>query len=60
MIETIIFVIGSVGIVGVSIPPLRQSGSHGFYRFFAWEIILGMFVINLRGWFVNPFAWQAY
>ena len=57
MIETILFVSGSVGIVWVSIPSLRQPGSHGFYRFFAWEIILGMFVINLRGWFVNPFAW---
>ena len=57
MIETIIFAIGSGGIVWVSVPSLRQPGSHGFYRFFAWEIILGMFVINLRGWFVNPFAW---
>ncbi len=57
MIETLIFVIGSVGIVWISIPSLRQPGSHGFYRFFAWEIILGMFAINLRGWFANPFAW---
>jgi protein-S-isoprenylcysteine O-methyltransferase Ste14 len=57
MIETIIFFIGSLGIFWVSIRPLRQPGSHGFYRFFAWEIILGMFVINMRIWFVNPFAW---
>lgn len=57
MIKTIIFVIGSVGIIWISIPSLRQPGSHGFYRFFAWEIILGMFVIYLRGWFTNPFAW---
>ena len=57
MIETILFVSGSVGIVWISIPSLRQPGSHGFYRFFAWEIILGSFVINLRNWFVNPFAW---
>ena len=57
MIETIFFVIGSVGIVWISIPSLRQPGSHGFYRFFAWEIILGLFMVNLRSWFVNPFAW---
>ena len=57
MIETIIFVIGSVGIVWISIPSLRQLGSHGFYRFFAWEIILGLSMINLRRWFVNPFSW---
>jgi protein-S-isoprenylcysteine O-methyltransferase Ste14 len=58
MIETIIFAIGSIGIVWVSSPSLRQPGSHGFYRFFAWEIILGMFAINLRGWFDHPFAWN--
>jgi protein-S-isoprenylcysteine O-methyltransferase Ste14 len=58
MKEAIIFVIGSVGIVWISIPSLRQPGSHGFYRFFAWEIIFGLFMINLRSWFVNPFAWN--
>jgi protein-S-isoprenylcysteine O-methyltransferase Ste14 len=57
MIETIIFVFGSSGIIWISIQSLHQPGSHGFYRFFAWEIILGMFVFNLHGWFKNPFAW---
>jgi len=50
MVETIIFIIGSVGIIWISIPSLRQPGSHGFYRFFAWETILGMFVLNMRLW----------
>lgn len=57
MIEALIFILGSTGIIWISIPSLRQAGSHGFYRFFAWEMILGMAVINLRGWFVHPFAW---
>lgn len=57
MIEIIIFIFGFIGIIWISIPSLRQPGSHGFYRFFAWEIILGMFALNLRGWFNNPFAW---
>jgi protein-S-isoprenylcysteine O-methyltransferase Ste14 len=57
MIEIILFVIGTVVIVWISIPSLRQPGSHGFYRFFAWEVILGAFVINLLGWFAHPFAW---
>jgi protein-S-isoprenylcysteine O-methyltransferase Ste14 len=57
MIEIIIFVAGSLTITWISIPSLRQPGSHGFYRFFAWEIILGIFVLNMRGWFDNPFAW---
>ena len=57
MVEATIFVIGSAVILWVSIPSLRQPGSHGFYRFFAWEAILGLFALNLRDWFVNPFAW---
>jgi protein-S-isoprenylcysteine O-methyltransferase Ste14 len=57
MIEIIIFLIGTAIIVWISMPSLKQPGSHGFYRFFAWEIILGLFVINLMKWFVHPFAW---
>ena len=57
MAETIIFLVGSIGIIWISIPSLRQPGSHGFYRFFAWEIILGMFCLNLSNWFANPFGW---
>jgi protein-S-isoprenylcysteine O-methyltransferase Ste14 len=58
MIETILFTFGSIVIIWFSIPSLRQPGSHGFFRFFAWEVILGMFVLNLRGWFDHPFAWH--
>ena len=52
-----IFVVASAGIVRLSWGSLRSPRSHGFYRFFAWEIILGLFMVNLRSWFVNPFAW---
>jgi len=58
MIETVLFFASSLLIIRVSIPSLRQPGSHGFYRFFAWETILGMFLINVRGWFFHPFAWN--
>ena len=57
MIETILFITGSIFIIQVSIPSLRQPFSHGFFRFFAWEAILGMFLLNVRGWFNHPFAW---
>lgn len=57
MIETILFIAGSIFVVWVSIASLRRPGSHGFYRFFAWEAILGMFLVNIRGWFVHPIAW---
>ncbi len=57
MINAIFFIVVSAVIIWVSIPSLHRPGSHGFYRFFAWEIILGMFVLNMRNWFFNPFAW---
>jgi protein-S-isoprenylcysteine O-methyltransferase Ste14 len=57
MIESIIFVVGSICIIWISLPSFRRVVSHGFFRFFAWEAILGMFVVNMRDWFVNSFAW---
>jgi protein-S-isoprenylcysteine O-methyltransferase Ste14 len=36
---------------------LRAPGSHGFYRFFAWEIITALFLLNVEHWFLSPFAW---
>lgn len=56
MIEALIFAAGSAVILWFSWLSLHQPGSHGFYRFFAWEAILGLFVLNVREWFVNPFA----
>ena len=57
MIEVILFILATILIVWISIPSLRKPGSHGFYRFFAWEIILGLLLLNVRGWFFRPFAW---
>jgi protein-S-isoprenylcysteine O-methyltransferase Ste14 len=55
-IKIIIFVLASAGIIWVSIPSLRDSRSHGFYRFFAWETILVVFLLNVNYWFVEPFS----
>lgn len=52
----VIFVAGSAGILYVSRRALLQPDSHGFYRFFAWEILLILFVSNLDGWFSDPLA----
>ncbi len=56
--EALFFSLASLALFLISITSLRRPGSHGFYRFFAWETILGMFVLNLPGWFANPFAWH--
>ena len=57
-IKLIIFVVASLGIIWVSRKPLRDFRSHGFYRFFAWEAILALVLLNLDYWFVQPFQWH--
>jgi len=40
----------------VSRASLRFPRSHGFYRFFAWEFILALILLNLELWFRDPFS----
>lgn len=56
MYEIIIFIAVSGGIACVSWSSLRNWRSHGFYRFFAFEAILGLVLLNVRRWFTDPFA----
>jgi protein-S-isoprenylcysteine O-methyltransferase Ste14 len=58
MVKPIVFVILSIGIVYISRASLRAPRSHGFYRFFAWEFILGLFLLNVEAWFRDPFSWH--
>ncbi len=58
-VKLLVLAAGAAAIVWVSRGPLRQPGSHGFYRTFAWLAILGLFVLNDERWFDDPFApWQ--
>jgi protein-S-isoprenylcysteine O-methyltransferase Ste14 len=57
LILLVVFAVGSAGIAYVSRESFRAPGSHGFYRFFAWEIILALFLWNVEFWFRNPFVW---
>jgi protein-S-isoprenylcysteine O-methyltransferase Ste14 len=58
MLMLAVFVVGSAVIVYVSRASLLAPRSHGFYRFFAWETILALAVLNLERWFAHPFAWH--
>jgi len=51
-----IFLVASAGIAWLSRSSLRDPRSHGFYRFFAWEAILALVLMNLDHWFVAPFS----
>ena len=54
--KAIIFLFGTIGIVWISRSSLRDIQSHGFYRFFSWEVILLSFLMNVDYWFVDPFS----
>ncbi|TSA31770.1 MAG: isoprenylcysteine carboxylmethyltransferase family protein [Porphyromonadaceae bacterium] len=54
----IAFLIGSIPIIYLSWRSLGSTKNHGFFRFFAWEIILWLLVINIRFWFKDPFSWH--
>jgi protein-S-isoprenylcysteine O-methyltransferase Ste14 len=46
-----IFVLISVGIFRFSRDSLKDIRSYGFYRFFAFEALLGLFLLNVLHWF---------
>jgi protein-S-isoprenylcysteine O-methyltransferase Ste14 len=54
MIEFIIWIILSIPLFIFSRRSLLHITSHGFYRFFAWECILWLIIINWRYWFTDP------
>ena len=58
MWKLFVFALGTILLIYISRASLRQMGSHGFYRFFAWESILVLFLLNIQTWFHDPFAWH--
>jgi protein-S-isoprenylcysteine O-methyltransferase Ste14 len=58
MFKLIIFVMLSAGLLYISRASLRAPHSHGFYRFFAWELIVALFLFNMDVWFRDKFSWH--
>lgn len=58
IIKILILVTGTLAIVWVSRPAFRDVRRHGFTRFFAWELILILFVLNIDHWFIDPFSFR--
>jgi protein-S-isoprenylcysteine O-methyltransferase Ste14 len=57
-IKLSVFLLATVGLVYVSRASLVVPRSHGFYRFFAWEAILALALLNVDAWFRDPFSWH--
>lgn len=56
MIRIIIFIVVSAFFVYLSRESLIRPKSHGFYRFFAFESITILILLNILDWFKNPFS----
>jgi protein-S-isoprenylcysteine O-methyltransferase Ste14 len=55
-IRLVLFVLITAGLTAVSWRSLKASRSHGFARFFAWEALAGVILLNLPAWFDHPFG----
>ena len=58
MVKFVVFLGATAGLATVSRGSLRDTRSHGFYRFFAWEAILVLILLNLDVWFRDPASWH--
>jgi len=59
MIELIkwsIFMFLSIGLIAFCWKSMEQIFSHGFFRFFVYEAILGLFLVNSDYWIIDPLA----
>jgi protein-S-isoprenylcysteine O-methyltransferase Ste14 len=63
MLRVVLFFAASAAILPVSWRPLRDWRTHGFYRFFAFELLLALILLNAPLWFRDPFSarqWAAW
>jgi protein-S-isoprenylcysteine O-methyltransferase Ste14 len=58
ILKVLIFFVSTVIIVLISWKSLINLHSHGFYRFFAWEFMLVIFLMNCEFWFKELFSWN--
>ena len=52
----VLFIILSIICIRLSWKPLKNKGCHGFYRFFVFEGILLLLMLNITVWFDDPFT----
>jgi protein-S-isoprenylcysteine O-methyltransferase Ste14 len=56
MVRLAIFLAVSAGIIWLSWRSLKDFRAHGFFRFFAFEFLLALILLNSLVWFRNPFS----
>lgn len=56
MDKVILFIALSLPVIFFSKESMFEPKSHGFTRFFSWECIVALFVLNYGHWFKDPFS----
>jgi protein-S-isoprenylcysteine O-methyltransferase Ste14 len=56
MVKSIFFGLGSLGFVLKEREALTNPRVHGFYRFFSFEAIFALILLNIDVWFDDPLA----
>lgn len=56
MVRVAIFFAASAALIGLSRRSLRDLRSHGFYRFFAFELLSALILLNAPVWFRDPLS----
>jgi len=58
MLKITIFIFASLFLIHLSWNSLKSFRSHGFFRFFAFECILILVLLNVDYWFRSPFLFR--
>jgi protein-S-isoprenylcysteine O-methyltransferase Ste14 len=56
IIQILVFIAASLFLIIISRHSLRNPQHHGFYRFFAFEYIVILVILNAPFWFLNPLS----
>jgi protein-S-isoprenylcysteine O-methyltransferase Ste14 len=56
--KIILFLLITAILASISRASLTKPRSHGFPRFFAWELILALCLLRVEAWFRDPFSWH--
>jgi protein-S-isoprenylcysteine O-methyltransferase Ste14 len=56
VVRLVVFPAASAGLAWITRASLLAPGSHGFVRFFAWECILALVLLNAESWIRDPLS----
>jgi protein-S-isoprenylcysteine O-methyltransferase Ste14 len=56
MLRVALFIAVSAALLPLSWRSLRDLRAHGFYRFFTFEMLLALILLNAPMWFIDPFS----